>query len=70
MVGKVGGLFAAGVLIIIAIKVFQFQTNLSENVIGRAKSRDPEQIVIAAALTVGLGLMAVVVGQAFRRVGK
>jgi hypothetical protein len=70
MTRTVGRLFVAGLLIIAAIKVFQFQTKVGDNVIGRAKSRDPEQLVIAAALTVGLGLMAVVVGQAFRRVSK
>lgn len=67
---KVGGLFVAGVLIILAIKIFQFQEKVSGNVIGRVKTRDPEQLVIAGAITVGLGLMAVVLGQAFRRVAK
>jgi hypothetical protein len=65
---SVGSLFLAGVLIIAATKFFQFQTKVGENVIGRVKSKDPEQVAIAAALVVGLGLTAVVVGQAFRKV--
>lgn len=66
----IGGLFLAGALIIAATKFFQFQTQVGDNVIGRIRSRDPEQLAIAAALTVALGLAAVVVGQAFRRVAK
>jgi hypothetical protein len=67
---SIGGLFFAGVLIIAATKFFQFQTKIGDNVIGRVKSRDPEQIAIASALIVGLGLTAVVVGQAFRKAAR
>lgn len=66
----IGGLFLAGVLIIAATKFFQFQTRVGENVIGRVRSRDPEQLAVAAALIVGLGLSAVIVGQAFRKVAR
>lgn len=59
-------LLIAGVVVIVAIRLFRFQERIGENVVGRIKTRDPEQIAIAAALTVGLGLVAVVGGQALR----
>lgn len=64
----IGGLLIAGILIIAATRFFQFQTRVGSGVIGRVQSKDPQQIVVAAAITVALGLAAVVVGQAFRKV--
>lgn len=68
MMKTIGGLLLLGLIIIAGTKFFQFQSNLGDNIIGRVKSRDPEQIAIAAALTVGLGLAAIVVGHAIRKV--
>lgn len=61
-------LLVAGVVVIVAIRIFRLQERLGENVIGRLKTKDPEQVVIAAALTVGLGLVAVVGATALRSV--
>jgi hypothetical protein len=60
-------LFLVGAVTVAAIYLFRFQEQVSRNVVGKARSKDPEQIVIAAALTVGLGLVAVVAAQALRK---
>jgi len=57
-------LLIVGVVVILAAKLFRWQEKTGANVISRLKTRDPEQVVIALALTVGLGLVAVVAGQA------
>lgn len=59
--------FIIGVLAIIFVFIFRAQSQTAENIVARLKTRDPEQYVIAAALTVALGLGLVVAGQAIRK---
>lgn len=60
--------FMVGALAIIFVIVFRAQSDAADNIISRIKTKDPEQFVIAAAMTVGLGLALVVAGQAIRKV--
>lgn len=65
---KLTAFFVAGVVLIVAIRVFKFEQELSDRVVAGVKTRDPEQLVIAAALTTGLGMVAVLAAQALRKV--
>ncbi len=56
-----------GVIVVIALRVFKFEQELSDRIVAGLKTKDPEQIVLAAALTVGLGMVAVLAAQAFRK---
>lgn len=61
-----------GALLIAAIKLFKWEQQYSENVLTRVrqgiKGRDPEQLLVAAGLTMFLGVVAVIAAQAFRKV--
>lgn len=63
--------FVIGAVLIAAIKLFHWEEKIGQNVIDRAKAgvqgRDPEQAVIAIALTMMLGVVAVIAMQAFRK---
>lgn len=69
---KLAQFFFLGVLIIVAIKLFHFQDKLGNKIVDRARTgiqgRQADQLVIAAALTVGLGMVAVIASQAFKKV--
>lgn len=58
--------FAVGVAIIVGIQIFKFQDNVSENVISRVKTKDMEQIAIAGVITVGLGMVAVILASTLK----
>ncbi len=66
---KVVQFFIAGVIVVAAIKLFGFEKQVTERVIGGVRTGEPERILIAAALTVGLGMVAVIAAQAFRKIG-
>ena len=59
--------FIAGVIVVAAIKLFGFEKQVTERVIGGVRTGEPERILIAAALTVGLGMVAVIAAQLFRK---
>ncbi len=64
---KVMQFFIAGVVVVAAIKLFGFEKQVTERVIGGVRTGDPERILVAAALTVGLGMVAVIAAQLFRK---
>lgn len=66
---KVAQFFIAGVIVVAAIKLFGFEKQLTERVIGGVRTGEPERILVAAALTVALGMVAVIAAQLFRKVG-
>jgi hypothetical protein len=68
MTKNVTRLFAIGAVTIAAIYVFRYQQGLAQGVVRRVQSRDPEQIVIAMAITVGVGLVGVVAASALRKI--
>jgi hypothetical protein len=63
--------FVVGALVVAAIKLFNWEQKFSDNIIDRAKAgvqgRDPEQIVVALALTTALGVAAVIAATAFKK---
>jgi hypothetical protein len=64
---KVGQFLLVGVAVILAVKFFGLQQQITERVIGGVKTRDPEQLVLAAAITVGLGMVTVIAAQALKK---
>ncbi|MCP4229553.1 MAG: hypothetical protein GY771_05335 [bacterium] len=60
--------FIAGVILVVAMRVFKFEQQLSDRILAGVRTRDAEQLVVAAALTVALGMVAVLAAQAFRKV--
>jgi ABC-type Mn2+/Zn2+ transport system permease subunit len=64
--------FIVGALVVAAIKLFHWEQKFSDNIVDRAKAgvqgRDPEQIVVALALTTALGVAAVIAATAFKKV--
>ena len=72
MTNKLMQFLIVGALLIAAIKLFKWEQEYSENVLARAKQgikgRDPEQLLVAAGLTMFLGIVAVIAAQAFRKV--
>jgi hypothetical protein len=61
-------LFLIGAVTIAAIYVFRFQQGIADKTIAKVKTKDPEQLALAAAMTVGLGLVAVVAAAAFKKI--
>lgn len=68
MAKKVAQFAVVGILVILGVKFFGFQQNMTDRVISGVKTRDPEQLVVAAAITVGLGMVTVIAAQALRKV--
>ncbi len=66
---KIAQFFIAGVIVVAAIKLFGFEKQVTERVIGGVRSGQPEALLVAGALTVALGMVAVIAAQLFRKVG-
>lgn len=60
--------FVVGVLVIAAILLFDTERKIANKVVTNVRSGEPEKIVIGAAFTVGLGMLAVIAAQLFRKV--
>lgn len=65
---KIVSFFIAGAILVAAIRLFKFEQELSDRVIANIKTKEPDQIVVALAITTGLGMVAVLASQAFRKV--
>jgi len=58
----------AGLIIMLAIKVFKFESELTDKIIAGIKTRDPQQLIVMLALTILLGMVGLLAAQAFRKV--
>lgn len=67
---NIGRYAVVGVAIIVGVYVFRAEQNAAQRIVSRVRSGDPEQVVIGAAMTVLLGLVAVIVTNALRSVAK
>lgn len=60
--------FIAGAILVAAIRLFRFEQQLSDRIVSSFKTREPDQLVVAAGLTTALGMVAVLAAQAFRKI--
>jgi hypothetical protein len=64
---KVVQFFIVGALVIAAIALFDTERKISHKVLANVRSGEPERIVVAAILTIALGMFAVIAAQLFRK---
>lgn len=58
----------AGIIIVLALRLFKFEQQLGDRIVAGIKTGEPEQWVIAAGLTTALGMVGVLAAQAFRKI--